>query len=587
MVLQDKIWLGTSKEGQVTLLKQMANRHGLISGATGTGKTVTLQVLAEGFSKLGVPVFLADIKGDLAGLCLPGELNEKIQKRLEQTGALGFSPKGNPVVFWDVFGEKGHPIRTTVSEMGPLLLGRMLDLNDTQTGVLHLIFRIADDEGMLLIDLKDLRAMLTYCGENAGQYTLRYGNITKVSVGAIQRAIAILEEQGGNDFFGEPALEITDWLRLDENGNGLINILSAEQLFLRPNLYSAFLLWMLGELYEILPEQGDQGPLRMAFFFDEAHLLFKDCSKSLLDKIELTIRLIRSKGIGVFFITQNPADVPSSVLAQLSGRVQHALRAFTPAEQRVVKSVAETFRVNPEFDTEQAILSLGTGEALLSFLDEKGTPGMTRKAIILPPESRIGTISENLRGEMINTSDLYGKYEESFDRISAYEVLSAKFFGHGVQATSVLTEEEPVQALEQEATVPTMVKTAFKVFDPQTGTYVTQESFAPAPAQSVQPVQQTVYAPQPAPQQVAYPQAQVQTPPVLVYNPKTGQYEPGELPAKAQQAAPKAEKPVKARKEKTLAERMIENVARSTASGAGYTIGRTLSRNILGVFGIK
>ena len=579
MVLQDKIWLGTSKEGQVTLLKQMANRHGLISGATGTGKTVTLQVLAEGFSKLGVPVFLADIKGDLAGLCLPGELNEKIQKRLEQTGASGFSPKGNPVVFWDVFGEKGHPVRTTVSEMGPLLLGRMLDLNETQTGVLHLVFRIADDEGMLLIDLKDLRAMLTYCGENAGQYTLRYGNITKASVGAIQRAIAILEEQGGNDFFGEPALEITDWLRLDENGNGLVNILSAEQLFLRPNLYSAFLLWMLGELYEILPEQGDQGPLRMAFFFDEAHLLFKDCSKSLLDKIELTIRLIRSKGIGVFFITQNPADVPSSVLAQLSGRVQHALRAFTPAEQRIVKSVAETFRVNPEFDTEQTILSLGTGEALLSFLDEEGTPGMTQKAIILPPESRIGTISENLRSEMINTSDLYGKYEESFDRISAYEVLSAKFFGHGVQATSVLTEEEPVQAPEQEATVPTMVKTAFKVFDPQTGTYVTQESFVPAP---VQPQQQTVYSPQPA----GVPQVQVQTPPVLVYNPKTGQYEPGELPS---QAAPKprSKAPKTVKKEKTLAERMIENVARSTASGAGYTIGRTLSRNILGVFGIK
>lgn len=586
MISQDKIWLGTSSEGPVCLLKQMANRHGLISGATGTGKTVTLQVLAEGFSKLGVPVFLADIKGDLGGLSVPAEVNEKIQKRLEQTGATDFSPKANPVVFWDVFGEKGHPVRTTVSEMGPLLLGRMLDLNDTQTGVLHLVFRIADDEGMLLIDLKDLRAMLTYCGENAQQYTLRYGNISKATVGAIQRAIAILEEQGGNAFFGEPALHISDWLRQDEAGKGLINILSAEYLFLRPNLYSAFLLWMLGELYEALPEQGDQGPLRMAFFFDEAHLLFKDCSKTLLDKIELTIRLIRSKGIGVFFITQNPADVPSSVLSQLSGRVQHALRAFTPVEQRVVKAVAATFRVNPAFDTEEAILSLGTGEALVSFLDEEGSPGVTQKVIVLPPESRIGTISDALRSEIINTSDLYGKYDEAVDRVSAYEILSAKFFGHGVQATSVLTQEEPEQAPEQEPAAPVMAKTAFKVFDPQTGTYVTQESYVP----SVQPYQQqTVYAPQPQVQPATIQQAQPQNPPVLIYNPQTGQYEPQQLTNMAQDAAPKkqAKKQKTEKKEKTLAERMVENVAKSTASGAGYTIGRTLSRNILGVFGIK
>ena len=317
MLLDNKIWIGTSNEGAISMLPQMANRHGLISGATGTGKTVTLQVLAEGFSQLGVPVFMADVKGDLAGLAKPGDQNERIASRLSQVGVTNFSFRACPVTFWDVFGKAGHPVRTTVSEMGPLLLARMLQLNDTQSGVLHLVFRIADEEGMLLIDLKDLRAMLAYVGENAGDYTLRYGNIAKASIGAIQRAIAVLEDQGGNDFFGEPALSINDWFVRDENGNGMVNILAADKLFLRPALYSAFMLWMLGELYELLPERGDKELPRMVFFFDEAHLLFEDCPKELMDKIQLTIRLIRSKGVGVFFITQNPTDVPSSVLSQL------------------------------------------------------------------------------------------------------------------------------------------------------------------------------------------------------------------------------------------------------------------------------
>ncbi|NLD01972.1 MAG: DUF853 family protein, partial [Clostridiales bacterium] len=374
MLLNNKIWVGTSAQGAVCLLPKMANRHGMISGATGTGKTVTLQVLAEGFSQLGVPVFMADVKGDLAGLSKPGERTERIVTRLEQVGVTNYTNRPCPVTFWDVFGKSGHPVRATVSEMGPLLLARMLQINETQAGVLHLVFRIADEEGLLLIDLKDLRAMLAYVGERSADYTLQYGNISKTTIGAIQRAIAVLEDQGGNQFFGEPALNITDWFVRDGEGSGMINILSADKLFLRPALYSAFMLWMLGELYELLPERGDEDLPQMVFFFDEAHLLFEDCPKELLDKIQLTIRLIRSKGVGVFFITQNPADVPSNILSQLSARVQHALRAFTPAEQKVIAAVAQTFRVNPAFDTQEAITNLATGEALLSFLQEDGSP---------------------------------------------------------------------------------------------------------------------------------------------------------------------------------------------------------------------
>lgn len=595
MILDEKIWLGTSDEGPVCMLPRMANRHGLISGATGTGKTVTLQVMAEAFSQMGVPVFMADVKGDLAGMVKPGEENEKIRARLEKCGAEGFIPRANPVTFWDVFGVSGHPVRTTVSEMGPLLLARMLQLNETQGGILHLIFRIADDEGMLLIDLKDLRAMLAYVGENAANYTLNYGNITKASIGAIQRAIAVLEDQGGNQFFGEPALSIGDWLLRDDEGRGMINILAADKLFLKPNMYSAFMLWMLGELYELLPEQGDSETPRMVFFFDEAHLLFEDCPRALLDKVELTIRLIRSKGVGVYFITQNPADVPSTVLSQLAARVQHALRAFTPQEQKVVKTVAQTFRPNPRFDTEEVILALGTGEALLSFLEKDGVPSVTQRALILPPQSQIGAISDSLRKAIIDAGEFKGKYENAFDRESAYEVLSGRFNAQGIAATSVL---RPVaEAVEQPAeAVPAFTRATFKVFDPATGTYIEQEAQQPV----VQPpvyTQQTVYAPQPgaASQPKAAPAAQPVSapavrpdapPPVLVYNPKTGQYEPQYQMAQAQPAQP-APRQSRARTEKTLAEKMLDNFTRSTASGAGYSVGRSLSRGLLGMFGIK
>lgn len=583
MLLDNKIWLGTSSEGPVTMLPRLANRHGLISGATGTGKTVTLQVMAEAFSQLGVPVFMADVKGDLAGMAKPGEMNDKIRARMETVGMDHYSPHANPVTLWDVYGVSGHPVRTTVSEMGPLLLARMLQLNDTQTGVLHIVFRIADDEGLLLIDLKDLRAMLTYAGDRAGDYTLRYGNIAKATIGAIQRAIGVLEDQGGNLFFGEPALDLADWLVRDENGHGMINILAADKLFLRPNMYSAFLLWMLAELYELLPEQGDSELPRMVFFFDEAHLLFNDCPRELMEKVELTIRLIRSKGVAVYFITQNPADVPSSVLSQLAARVQHALRAFTPAEQKIIRTVAQTFRTNPAFDTEQAITQLQTGEALLSFLEESGAPSITQKAVILPPQSAIGTISDSFRNTLIDTSLLRDKYTQMFDRESAYEVLSAKFSSQGVMGTARVVAEEilgTVSPAAQTEAVPQ--RNTIQVFDPATGTYVEREMQAPVeyPAPPAQP------APAPVPAKVT--KVEQAPPPVLVYNPQTGQYEPQvQVPAVQDTKPVKQPKVQKSPAVKSLGERMLDNFTRSTASGAGYTMGRTISRNILGVFGIK
>jgi DNA helicase HerA-like ATPase len=580
MLLDNKIWLGTSPEGSVAMLPRLANRHGLISGATGTGKTVTLQVLAEAFSQLGVPVFLADVKGDLAGLAKPGEMNDKILARMKTVGLSAFEPHSSPVAFWDIYGVSGHPVRTTVSEMGPLLLSRMLQLNDTQAGVLHIVFRIADDEGLLLIDLKDLRAMLSYAGGKAGEYTLRYGNIARASVGSIQRSIAVLEDQGGSLFFGEPSLDLADWLVRDENGHGMINILAADQLFLRPAMYSAFLLWMLAELYELLPEQGDSELPRMVFFFDEAHLLFQDCPKELMDKVELTIRLIRSKGVGVFFITQNPADVPSSVLSQLAARVQHALRAFTPAEQKVIRTVAETFRPNPKFDTQEAITQLQTGEALLSFLDEDGAPSITQRAVILPPQSAIGSISDQLRAAIIDASEVRDKYTQMFDRESAYELLSAKYSSQGILGTAKVIMEEVGGMVEQAAGTAPIAPQTLQVFDPATGRYVTRE------------MQTTVSYP--VPQPAFQPAAQVRKveqapPPVLVYNQKTGQYEARQQVPTVQ--APPEAAPARAARvlktEKSLAERMLDNFTRSTASGAGYSIGRTISRGILGIFGVK
>jgi DNA helicase HerA-like ATPase len=408
------------------LLPKMANRHGLITGATGTGKTVTLQGIAESFSSLGVPVFLSDIKGDLSGLCEPGGNNSKIQDRVEQLDLKNFEYQSFPVQFWDVFAEQGFPIRTTVSEMGPLLLSRLMDLNDTQSGVLHLVFRVADDQGLLLLDLKDLKAMLVHVAENSSQYTVEYGNVSKQSVGAIQRRILVLEEQGGDRFFGEPALDIKDFIRTDSRGLGMINILACEKLFQNPALYSTFLLWLLSELFEELPEVGDLDQPKMVFFFDEAHLLFADAPKALLTQVEQVVRLIRSKGVGVYFITQNPVDIPENVLGQLGNRVQHALRAYTPKDQKAIKAAAETFRQNPQFKVEDAITQLGVGEALISFLDEKGRPNVVEQAFVLPPRSHIGPASAPRKEELMKQSTVGIHYEKLVDRDSAYEQLQKK-----------------------------------------------------------------------------------------------------------------------------------------------------------------
>ncbi|MDO5562050.1 MAG: DUF853 family protein [Synergistaceae bacterium] len=428
MYTEGKIYIAKSDK-QIYLMPEMANRHGLIAGATGTGKTISLKVLAESFSDMGVPVFLTDIKGDLAGMCRPGVDSEDMQKRIAKFGLapLGFTYKEYPTCFWDIYGEAGHSVRATISEMGPLLLARLLDLNDTQAGVLSIVFRVADDRGLLLLDLKDLRSMLNYVAENAKEFTLQYGNIAAQSVGAIQRSLLMLEDEGGDIFFGEPALQINDWIRTDSAGRGMINILHCVKLFQHSSLYATFLLWMLSELFEALPEVGDPKKPRMVFFFDEAHLLFNDAPKVLLQKIEQVVRLIRSKGVGVYFITQNPKDVPDTILAQLGNRIQHALRAYSPAEQKVVRAAAETFRVNPAFDTEEAITQLGTGEALVSFLQLDGTPSVVERAFILPPQSKMGDIDDATRKEVIAMSPIGPKYDTIVDRDSAYEYIMAKY----------------------------------------------------------------------------------------------------------------------------------------------------------------
>ncbi|HZR02723.1 MAG TPA: helicase HerA-like domain-containing protein [Burkholderiales bacterium] len=411
---------------EICLLPALANRHGLITGATGTGKTVTLQRLAEQFSRTGVPVFLADVKGDLSGLSQAGEATAKLKERLDahQLPAPAFA--ACPVAFWDVFGEQGHPVRATISDLGPLLLGRMLNLNETQTGVLTLVFKIADDNGLLLLDLKDLRAMCQFVGDNAKTFTTDYGNISAASVGAIQRGLLQLEEQGGDKFFGEPALDIDDLMQTDANGQGMVNILAADKLLQQPKIYATLLLWLLSELFERLPEVGDPDKPKVVFFFDEAHLLFADAPSALLEKIEQVVRLIRSKGVGVYFITQNPLDVPETILGQLGNRVQHALRAYTPRDQKAVKTAATTLRANPAIDTEKAITELAVGEALVSLLDEKGRPSVVERAWILPPGSRIGPATAAERQSVIKGSALYGRYEATEDRESAYEKLKAR-----------------------------------------------------------------------------------------------------------------------------------------------------------------
>lgn len=416
------LYVAHGPQGPISICGKMANRHGLIAGATGTGKTVTLQVLAESFSQAGVPCFMADMKGDLSGISQTGAMSGFIEKRCAEFGITSPEFGSCPVRFFDVYGEQGHPMRTTVSNMGPQLLSRLLQLNETQEGILNIVFRIADDRGLLLIDMKDLRSMLNYVAENAKQYTSTYGNITAQSVGAIQRALLTLENQGADKFFAEPSFDIYDLLQC-EQGKGVMNVLAADKLMLQPKLYSTFLLWLLSELYAQLPEVGDMDLPKLVFFFDEAHMLFDETSKALVDKIEQVVRLIRSKGVGVYFVTQNPMDIPESILGQLGNRVQHALRAFTPKDQKAVKAAAETFRENPSFKTADAIMELGTGEALVSFLDEKGAPSVVERAKILFPLSQIGAVTEGQRGQIINQSRLYGKYDKVVDRESAFEVL--------------------------------------------------------------------------------------------------------------------------------------------------------------------
>ena len=433
MYNEKKIWIGRSGDEKVFIYPRMANRHGMIAGATGTGKTITLKVLAESFSDCGVPVFLADVKGDLAAMCRPGVESEDMNARIERFGLLeeGFAYKSYPTTFWDVYGKNGLPLRTTVTEMGPLLLGRILGLNDTQTDILTVVFRIADDmlaedQNMLLIDTKDLRSMLQYVSENAKELSLKYGNISPQSIGVIIRSVMALEAEGADLFFGEPAIDIKDWLCRDCDGHGEIQILDCQKLIHNPNMYSTFLLWMLSELFEMLPEAGDLEKPKMVFFFDEAHLLFDSAPKALLDKVEQVVKLIRSKGVGVYFITQSPRDIPDGVLSQLGTKIQHALHAYTPTEQKAAKAAAQSFRENPEFDTYEVLTQLGIGEALVSVLDEDGVPTIVKQTKILPPQSRMGALDDDARASEITGCFLYTKYNESVDRDSAYEFLLRK-----------------------------------------------------------------------------------------------------------------------------------------------------------------
>ena len=437
------------------LLPGMANRHGLIAGATGTGKTVTLRVLAERFSSMGVPVFLADVKGDVSGIGQHGESSPCIDQRRKEVGMPDFSLENFPVRFWDIFGEQGHPVRATVSEMGPLLMGRLLDLNEVQGGVLNIVFKIADDQKLLLLDLKDLRAMLTHVAENAAKYQANYGNVSAASVGAIQRGLLALESQGGDRFFGEPALDLDDLIQTDR-GKGVINLLAADKLINSPNLYATFLLWLMSELFERLPEAGDLEKPKIAFFFDEAHLLFNDAPPFLQQKIEQVVRLIRSKGVGIYFVTQSPLDIPETVLGQLGNRVQHALRAFTPRDQKAVKTAAETFRPNPNLDTAAAIMELGVGEALVSTLDEKGTPEIVDRCLIYPPSSRLTPLTSEERTAAIKSCELYGHYEATLDRESAYELLQTRA-AVTTPDISKTSEEKPSELMKAATSIGTSV----------------------------------------------------------------------------------------------------------------------------------
>ncbi len=463
----DMMPIARAKE-DLGILPKMANRHGLIAGATGTGKTVTLQVMAEKFSAIGVPVFMADIKGDLSGVSRPGKESPKFKERLDLLKIKDHTFEGSPVVFWDILGVQGHPVRTTVSEMGPLLLSRLLNLNDTQAGTLSLVFRVADDSGLLLLDMKDLRSMIQHVGDNASKYTTEYGRVSTASIGAIQRGLLELENQGGDRFFGEPALVIEDFIQTSGDGRGQLNILAADVLVNSPKLYATFLLWLLGELFEDLPEVGDLDKPKIVFFFDEAHLLFNEAPRALLDKIEQVVRLIRSKGVGVYFITQNPIDIPESVLGQLGNRVQHALRAFTPRDQKAVKAAAQTFRVNPDLKVEEAITELGVGEALVSFLNGDGSPGIVERAFILPPKGQIGPITPEERRALIDASPVKGAYDTTVDRESAYEKLKQRVESAPPAAAAPVEAKKPA-GRQKESLVEAMAKSAARAAGSQVG----------------------------------------------------------------------------------------------------------------------
>lgn len=440
MLKDGKLWIAKSGDTRIFMEPRMCNRHGMIAGASGTGKTITLKVMAESFSELGVPVFLADIKGDLAGMCRAGQHSESMEKRIARFDIPDWRYRVFPTRLWDIYGEAGHPVRTTVSEMGPELLARLMDLTDVQADVLNIVFHIADDQELLLTDIKDLRAMLRYVSENRAEYVAQYGNMSAQSLGGIQRALLVLEDAGGDLFFGEPAIDIFDWMKTDENGRGYINILHSVKLVQNQTLYATFMLFLMSELFERLPEAGDPEKPKIVFFFDEAHLLFNGAPKVLLQKVEQVVKLIRSKGVGIYFISQSPSDIPDAVLAQLSNRVQHALRAYTPAEQKAVRTAAQTFRPNPNFKTEDVITELGVGEALVSFLDAEGRPGVVERAFILPPQSLMGTITEEQRHAVMEKSELGAKYDQQIDRESAYEHFEA------------LREEEVKQAAEEKET---------------------------------------------------------------------------------------------------------------------------------------
>ncbi|NEX64375.1 helicase HerA-like domain-containing protein [Noviherbaspirillum galbum] len=548
--MPNPLLIAKNEHQDLFLLPGLANRHGAITGATGTGKTVTLQIMAESLSNIGVPVFMADVKGDLSGLAKAGLPTPRIQERLDLLQLEAPQWVGCPVTFWDVFGEKGHPVRATVSDLGPLLLARMLNLNEVQQGVLQLVFKVADDHGLLLLDLKDLRAMLQHVGENAADLQTEYGNISAASIGAIQRGLIAIEEQGGDKFFGEPMLNIEDFMQTDSYGRGVINILAADQLMNSPRLYAVFLLWMLSELFEHLPEVGDLEKPKLAFFFDEAHLLFNEAPKALLQKIEQVVRLIRSKGVGVYFVTQNPLDIPDTVLGQLGNRVQHALRAFTPRDQKAVQAAAQTFRANPKLDTAQVITELGVGEALVSFLDEKGRPNVVERAYVIPPASQIGPITDEERRDLMANSLVAGVYEQAVDRESAFEKLRGRV----------------------EAKMPT----------PQQARAQRQASPVPPGAQAQRP-QQTPPAAEAGepPQQPQASESRRAPPP---------QPEPQYAPPPAQPAGPSIGDSVRdmmgglfggsgiARRKDTMVEAMVKSAARSI----GSQVGREIIRGVLG-----